>query len=155
MKTNPVTTSPDKTVNDARWLFRTHRIGGLPVLENGEFVGMFTLADLKKTRRGTTRFGDVMTRNPIVALEDEKLGEVFDKMADHRIGRIPVVSKDGQLLVGLVSLSDIKNLSRMHALKDTTSSSPKALICQSCHGPLGIPTSSFVKCGYCGVVNQV
>ena len=57
MKTDPVTTTPDKTVNDARWLFRTHRIGGLPVLENGKLVGLFTLADLKKARRGTVRLG--------------------------------------------------------------------------------------------------
>lgn len=156
MKTNAVTITMDKTVNDAKWLFRTHRIGGLPVVDGGRLVGIFTLADLKKARRGDVQLSVVMTRNPVVAFESDRIEDVFEKMAERRIGRIPVVSKsDGQTLLGLVSLSDIKELSRMHALKDSSSSTPRALICQSCKGPLGVPTNRFVKCGYCGTVNQI
>jgi len=118
MKTDAITISPNKTVSDAKWLFHVHRIGGLPVVEDGKLIGIFTLADLKKGRAGTTKIRAVMTPNPVVVHADEKLGEVFDKMADNRIGRIPVVSSDGKTLVGLVSLSDIQNLSRMHALRD-------------------------------------
>ena len=67
MKTNAVTITIDKTVNDARWLFRTHRIGGLPVVDGGRLVGIFTLADLKKARRGDVQLSVVMTRDPVVA----------------------------------------------------------------------------------------
>ena len=156
MKTNAVIITSDKTVKDARWLFRTHRIGGLPVVEDSMLIGILTFADLKRARIGTTLLSSVMTTNPVVAFKDERIEDVFEKMANHRIGRIPVVEKsDNRTFLGLVSLSDLKELSRMHALRDTNSASPKALLCQSCKGPLGVPTSRFVKCGYCGTVNQI
>lgn len=115
MKANAITISPEKPVGYARWLFRKHRIGGLPVVENGKLVGIFTLADSKGVRNGAAKVGDVMTRNPKVAFEDEGVDEVLAKMRNYRIGRMPVVSRhDSLTFVGLVSLSDIKNLNPVH-----------------------------------------
>lgn len=155
MKRDAITVTPDKTIDDARWLFRTHRIGGLPVVENGKLVGIFTLVDLKKRRLGTTRLREVMTMNPIVAYEDDTIVSVFDKMVEHRIGRIPIVSKSNGEMRGLVSLTDIKNLSLFHAKREVPGGSVKGLKCQSCTGPLGMPTGRYVKCPYCGTINEI
>ena len=156
MNKNAIIIAPDKTVNDARFLFRTHRIGGLPVVQDGKLLGVFTIADLKKARLGTTKLADVMTRNPVVAFEDEKISDVFEKMTSHRIGRVPVVAKsDRQSFRGLVSLSDLKNLSNKHALREGGASQARALKCKSCTAPLGTPTGRFLKCEYCGTTNEI
>ncbi len=42
----PVTISPDETLEDAARLIFQHKIGGLPVLENGKVVGVITSKDI-------------------------------------------------------------------------------------------------------------
>jgi CBS domain-containing protein len=45
MAYEPVTISPDATIGDAAHLMLQHKIGGLPVVENGELVGIITETD--------------------------------------------------------------------------------------------------------------
>jgi len=42
---NPITIDPDATILDALRLMRTHKIGSLPVVKNGELVGIITEMD--------------------------------------------------------------------------------------------------------------
>lgn len=46
MTKNPVTVSPDTLVKDAARLMLEHKIGGLPVVENGKVVGIITESDI-------------------------------------------------------------------------------------------------------------
>ena len=46
MTKNPVVCSADTPLREAVGLFRKHHIGGLPVMEGGEVVGMLTESDL-------------------------------------------------------------------------------------------------------------
>jgi acetoin utilization protein AcuB len=41
-----ITVAPGATVEEAAVLLRTHKIGGLPVMENGQLVGIITESDL-------------------------------------------------------------------------------------------------------------
>jgi acetoin utilization protein AcuB len=45
MAYEPITISPDATMGEAARLMLQHRIGGLPVVEDGELVGMITETD--------------------------------------------------------------------------------------------------------------
>lgn len=46
MTPNPITIGPDDSVADAARLMRDHKIGGLPVVQNGQLVGIVTETDL-------------------------------------------------------------------------------------------------------------
>jgi CBS domain-containing protein/RimJ/RimL family protein N-acetyltransferase len=46
MTPDPITISTDQSVGDAAWLMMTHKISGLPVLQEGELVGVISEADL-------------------------------------------------------------------------------------------------------------
>jgi CBS domain-containing protein len=52
------------------------------------------------------RAGDVMTREPVVAQEEEALGAALKKMRKIGVRRLPVVGKYDEL-VGVLSLDDI------------------------------------------------
>jgi CBS domain-containing protein len=45
MAYEPITISPDATIGEAARLMLQHKIGGLPVVENGELVGIITETD--------------------------------------------------------------------------------------------------------------
>jgi CBS domain-containing protein len=46
MAYEPITISPDATIGEAARLMLQHKIGGLPVVEYGELVGIITETDL-------------------------------------------------------------------------------------------------------------
>ncbi|MBM3469314.1 MAG: CBS domain-containing protein [Armatimonadetes bacterium] len=46
MASAPVTVDPDATIEQAAALMRRHKIGGLPVVEDGRLVGVITESDL-------------------------------------------------------------------------------------------------------------
>lgn len=46
MTLNPITIAPDATVAEAARLMVQHKIGGIPVIDNGKLVGMITETDL-------------------------------------------------------------------------------------------------------------
>jgi len=49
MTPNVITTTPDTTIEDAAHLMISNRISGLPVVEDGEVVGIITETDIFKT----------------------------------------------------------------------------------------------------------
>jgi len=46
MLKSPITVTPDTTVEEAARLVYEHKIGGMPVLEDGKLVGVITMMDL-------------------------------------------------------------------------------------------------------------
>jgi acetoin utilization protein AcuB len=46
MITKPITVTPDTDIEDAAKLIYYHKIGGLPVVDDEEFVGIITVVDL-------------------------------------------------------------------------------------------------------------
>ncbi len=43
---NPITVSPETTIDEAARLIYRHKIGGLPVVEGGRLVGIITITDI-------------------------------------------------------------------------------------------------------------
>lgn len=67
-----VTVRPDQTVEDAALLLLGHRIGGLPVVREGELVGIITETDILQAFLQLRGKGPLDIAKSIVAIEREK-----------------------------------------------------------------------------------
>ncbi|MFQ5901612.1 MAG: CBS domain-containing protein [Thermodesulfobacteriota bacterium] len=97
------TIRPDEKIALADLVMTRNSIGGLPVVEKGERVGIITQRDIMLARNyeiGGLRTKDLMTKDPITATPDTPLKEVLSTMLSKKIERIPVV--DGKKLQGLI-----------------------------------------------------
>lgn len=87
---------------------------GAPVVDNsGKLVGLLTLRDIMKGRRGNQMHVPVrtyMSRHVVTATPDMTVRELDDLLFEHDVGHVPVVD-DGHL-VGLVTRGDILEYKR-------------------------------------------
>ncbi len=86
-------------------------IGAVPVLRDGELVGIFSERDLMRRvvaaglNPATTRVGEVMTDDPLTVGPNEEVETCMVLMRRHGFRHLPIC--EGKLLKGLVSLRDI------------------------------------------------
>jgi len=101
----------NNTVFEAARLMSEHRIGAVPVLRDGELVGMFSERDIMSRvvaaarHPGTTQIAEVMTANPRTVSIDEDVETCLFIMGELGIRHLPVC--EGKAVKGLVSLRDI------------------------------------------------
>jgi len=101
----------DKTVLEGARFMMEHSIGALPVLRNGELVGIFSERDVMNRvvaagrMPGTTKISEVMTPNPKTVSSEESIEDCLFLMRE--FGFRHVLIADGKDLKGLVSLRDI------------------------------------------------
>ena len=106
-----LTTDADNTVLEAARFMMEHRIGAVPVLRNGELVGIFSERDVMNRvvagarAPGTTKVSEVMTSNPKTVAMDETVENCLFMMRE--FGFRHVLITDGKDVKGLVSLRDI------------------------------------------------
>jgi IMP dehydrogenase len=117
---DPVTISPDETIRDAHQLMAKYRISGIPVTKNKKLVGILTNRDLRFETRMDLRVSQVMKRDKLVtAPEGTSLEKAREILHEHRIEKLPVVNKHGELK-GLTTIKDIeKRIKYPNACKDT------------------------------------
>lgn len=72
MSKQVVTIRPDQTVEDAALLLLGHRIGGLPVVRDGELIGILTETDILQAFLQLRGKGPLDIAASIVAIEREK-----------------------------------------------------------------------------------
>lgn len=86
-------------------------IGAVPVLRDGELVGIFSERDLMRRvvaegrNPGATLVGEVMTEDPLTVPPTEDLETCMVLMRRHGFRHLPIC--EGKLLKGVVSLRDI------------------------------------------------
>lgn len=105
---DPVTVKVDATVGDARELMRTHKIGGIPVVDDtDQLIGIVTNRDLRFEHNYQRPIKDVMTKeNLVTAPQGTTLDQARDILQEYKIEKLPVV--DGHnTLVGLITYKDI------------------------------------------------
>jgi len=101
----------DHTVLEAARFMLEHHIGALPVLHNGELVGIFSERDVMNRvvavgrTPGTTKVSEVMTANPKSVSVEETVENCLFLMREFGFRHLPLT--DGKELKGLVSLRDI------------------------------------------------
>ena len=105
---DPFFLSPDRKLFEADELMGKYKISGVPITENGKLVGILTNRDLRFETDFNKQISEVMTKeNLIVAPEGTTLAEAQEILRHHKIEKLPIVDKDGNLK-GLVTIKDIE-----------------------------------------------
>jgi CBS domain-containing protein len=103
---------PDETLVEAAGLMRQLDVGVLPVCDEGEIIGILTDRDIairavaECRSPETTTVREIMSPGTVCVYEDQDVDEVVEILEQHKIRRVPVVSREKRLL-GIVSLGDI------------------------------------------------
>ena len=99
------TITPRDTVASALALMERHKISGLPVVDNNRLVGIATGRDVRFAAEKLL-VEQVMTKNVIRAEEGITIEEAQRLLHDHKIEKLPIVNKTGEL-AGLITFKDI------------------------------------------------
>ena len=109
---DPVTIKKDDTVLVAKQLMNTHKIGGIPVIDNNEkLIGIVTNRDLRFETEQSKLINDVMTKKNLITTEvGTSLNKAEKILQQYKIEKLPVVD-DNYKLVGLITYRDIIKVS--------------------------------------------
>ena len=109
---NPLTISPNCTVEKAQGIMRKNEISGLPVTVGKKIEGILTHRDLRFETRLNEPISSVMT--PKDQLITAPVGVDFSQarqiLQKHKIEKLPVVDSKGEI-AGLITIKDIKKAS--------------------------------------------
>jgi len=103
--------APNSMVVDAIQLMADKNVGALPVVDNGQLVGMISERDYtrKVTLKGRsskdTPVREIMTPELVTVNVTDTVSECMRVMTDNRIRHLPVM--EGKKMVGLVSIGDL------------------------------------------------
>lgn len=117
---DPITISQDMTVRDVLTLIRTHKISGLPVVDDAKVVGIVTNRDLRFETRLDQPVKAIMTpRERLVTVkEGASSEEAMSLLHEHRLERVLVVNDKFELR-GLITVKDmLKSSEHPNACKD-------------------------------------
>ncbi|MGD8388329.1 MAG: CBS and ACT domain-containing protein [Desulfobacteraceae bacterium] len=121
MNKDIITVDANESMLDAINLLKKHDVLMLPVMRNGELVGVVTDRDLKRASASdaTTlevhellyilskiKIKDIMSRPVITVPFDYTLEETAEILLNHKISSAPVVDHDGQL-IGTITQTDL------------------------------------------------
>ncbi|MBU1702267.1 MAG: IMP dehydrogenase [Candidatus Eisenbacteria bacterium] len=107
MITDPITMDPDQHVGNALDVMERYRVSGVPITKEGKLVGILTNRDLRFVRDRTIIIRDIMTKENLVTVpEGTTLEEAKEILQRHRIEKLPVIDKNGNLC-GLITVKDI------------------------------------------------
>ncbi|HUW50883.1 MAG TPA: IMP dehydrogenase [Sulfuricella sp.] len=118
---DPITISPEMTVQDVLALTRQHKISGLPVVDGGRVVGIITNRDLRFETNLDQPIRNIMTQRDklITVKEGASREEAMALMHRYRLERVLVVNNDFELR-GLITVKDIqKSTEHPLACKDS------------------------------------
>jgi len=104
-------TAPSATVGDLLGLLAQHNVGALPVVDDGQLVGIVSERDVVRQlhERGRdlldARVGDIMSADVVTCSPRDRTADLARVMTDRRIRHLPVCDESG--LVGIVSIGDL------------------------------------------------
>jgi IMP dehydrogenase len=106
---DPITISSKATINELIALIKENKISGMPVMDEGELVGIVTSRDVRFEANFEAQIETIMTPKErlVTVKEDFDLAEVKELLHHNRIEKILVVSDKFELR-GLITLKDIR-----------------------------------------------
>jgi acetoin utilization protein AcuB len=120
MTQHVIAVDPSLAIPEAQKRMKEGGFRRLPVLENGELVGIVTDRDIREAMPSDATslsiweinylipkilVKEVMTKNPITVSQDSSVERAARLMLEHKIGGLPVMS--GGSLVGMISVTDV------------------------------------------------
>lgn len=105
---DPITLTPEKTINDALYLMKKYSVSGIPVVNLArKLVGILTNRDLRFEPNANLKVADLMTKeNLITAPKGTTLEKAEKILQKYKIEKLPVVDNKG-VLKGLITFKDI------------------------------------------------
>lgn len=105
----PLTVESNKSIGAAAQLMIENNIGGIPVVDNGELMGIVTKTDFINTCKGRTYqeipVKDRMTKDPVTIAPQDRLVHARRLIFDEDVGRLLVIEDDE--IEGIVTAKDI------------------------------------------------
>ncbi len=116
---DPVTIEPNKSIREAIELMREYSISGVPVTKGKKLEGILTNRDLRFEKNLNRKVKELMTASNLVTVVDQvSLEEAKSILHKHRIEKLLVVNKNGEL-IGLITTKDIEKADKYpNASKD-------------------------------------
>jgi CBS domain-containing protein len=114
------TVNPDQPIQEAAQFMLRADAGSMPVCDGDRLVGMVTDRDIAvravaEGRGPETPVREAMTDHVDYCFDDDEAEEVAIKMSDAQVRRFPVLSREDNKLVGIVSLGDISRSDQSEA----------------------------------------
>jgi acetoin utilization protein AcuB len=121
MTKDPVTITEDTSMIKAIHIMKERHFRRIPVVAQGQLVGMVTDRDLKEASpsKATTldvhelyyllaelRVEEIMSRNPVSVSQDSTVEHAAQIMLEHTISGLPVLDGAG-MVVGIITQSDV------------------------------------------------
>lgn len=110
MTTNPVTVSPNLSLQEVSDLMVANRIQQVPVVQEGKLLGLITSYDLWKhlnnDGQNEVSVEDIMTKNVLKITPKDKVGTAAELFMSKRFKTIPVVNLQNELK-GIVTAFDV------------------------------------------------
>lgn len=111
MTKNLITLNPNDSMLSALDKFRENRISGAPVIDSDRLAGILSTEDMIRCLRDgriDQNVQDYMTPNVITVRDTDPVVEALKIFQKLRVGRLPVVNKEGKLS-GLLTKGDISD----------------------------------------------
>ncbi|MGB1092436.1 MAG: IMP dehydrogenase, partial [Oceanobacter sp.] len=106
---DPITVTSSNSISDVLALSRQHNISGMPVVDNGELVGIVTSRDVRFETNLEASVATVMTpKDQLVTVKEGTSPEVVQGLLHkHRIEKVLVLDAEDKLF-GLMTVKDIE-----------------------------------------------
>jgi IMP dehydrogenase len=119
MIVNPITIGPDKKIGEVLQIMSRYRISGVPVVKDGNLMGIITNRDLRFATDTDQKVEAVMTKEDLATA---KVGITLEEsksiLHERRIEKLLVVDDKGKLR-GLITIKDIEKIKKYpNACKD-------------------------------------
>lgn len=114
MTKEPVTISPDVSLQDAQEIMRAWGMRHLPVTDpDKKLIGLLSDRDILRAfalgRKPSTPLGQSMSNNPFAVTGDASIGNVAREMADSKYGCAVVVNREKEV-IGIFTTTDALNI---------------------------------------------
>lgn len=120
----PITAKPQDSVIQCAQHMSQHNVSSLPILDEGQLVGIITDRDLRarliaKGLSSDTSVSQIMTSNPVTAQPSDNVEDALVVLLRHGIHHLPVIEygEDATTLYGVVTAGDLMRVHAPHPLR--------------------------------------